>query len=42
MLEQVDYRLRVRALIVAFIIAVVVWIIAYLEYRKLLRQQRID
>nr|ABD19586.1 vpu protein [Human immunodeficiency virus 1] len=37
-----DYRLGVGALIVALIIAIVVWTIAYLEYRKLLRQRRID
>nr|ABD14941.1 truncated vpu protein [Human immunodeficiency virus 1] len=42
LLEKVDYRLGVGALIIAFIIAVVVWIIAYIEYRKVLRQQRID
>nr|AYX58520.1 vpu protein [Human immunodeficiency virus 1]AYX58764.1 vpu protein [Human immunodeficiency virus 1]AYX58836.1 vpu protein [Human immunodeficiency virus 1]AYX58994.1 vpu protein [Human immunodeficiency virus 1] len=38
----VDYRLGVGALLVALIIAIVVWIIAYLEYRKLVRQKRID
>nr|AAK09203.1 vpu protein [Human immunodeficiency virus 1] len=38
----VDYRLGVGALIVALIIAIVVWTIAYLEYRKLLRQRKID
>nr|AYX58669.1 vpu protein [Human immunodeficiency virus 1] len=40
--EGVDYRLGVGALLVALIIAIVVWIIAYLEYRKLVRQKRID
>nr|BAF42349.1 Vpu [Human immunodeficiency virus 1]BAF42358.1 Vpu [Human immunodeficiency virus 1] len=30
------------ALIVALIIAIVVWTIVYIEYRKLLRQRRID
>nr|ALX35158.1 vpu protein [Human immunodeficiency virus 1] len=30
------------ALIVALIIAIVVWTIVYIEYRKLLRQKRID
>nr|AAW68157.1 vpu protein [Human immunodeficiency virus 1] len=39
---RVDYRLGVGALIVALIIAIVVWTIAYLEYRKLLRQRKID
>nr|AKN10800.1 vpu protein [Human immunodeficiency virus 1] len=32
----------VRALIVALIIAIIVWTIAYIEYRKLLRQRKID
>nr|ABD14923.1 vpu protein [Human immunodeficiency virus 1] len=32
----------VGALIIAFIIAIVVWTIAYIEYRKLLRQRKID
>nr|AAQ98241.1 vpu protein [Human immunodeficiency virus 1] len=39
---RVDYRLGVGALIIALIIAIVVWTIAYLEYRKLLRQRKID
>nr|ALA22156.1 vpu protein [Human immunodeficiency virus 1] len=42
LLEKVDYRLGVGALIVALIIAIVVWTIAYLEYRKWLRQRKID
>nr|WCI15108.1 vpu protein [Human immunodeficiency virus 1]WCI15132.1 vpu protein [Human immunodeficiency virus 1] len=42
LIDRVDYRLGVGALILAFFIAVVVWIIAYLEYRKLLRQRKID
>nr|AWD58730.1 vpu protein [Human immunodeficiency virus 1] len=41
-LEKVDYRLGLGALIVALIIAIVVWSIAYIEYRKLLRQRKID
>nr|AWD56988.1 vpu protein [Human immunodeficiency virus 1] len=41
-LEKVDYRLGIGALIVALIIAIVVWSIVYIEYRKLLRQRRID
>nr|UTT71679.1 vpu protein [Human immunodeficiency virus 1]UTT71682.1 vpu protein [Human immunodeficiency virus 1] len=41
-LEQVDYRIGVGAFGVALIIAIVVWIIAYLEYRKLVRQRKID
>nr|AYX61036.1 vpu protein [Human immunodeficiency virus 1] len=39
---RVDYRLGVGALLVALLIAIVVWTIAYLEYRKLVRQKRID
>nr|AGG99905.1 vpu protein [Human immunodeficiency virus 1]AGH00072.1 vpu protein [Human immunodeficiency virus 1] len=41
-LEGVDYRLGVGALIVALIIAIIVWTIAYIEYRKLVRQRKID
>nr|ABB01614.1 vpu protein [Human immunodeficiency virus 1] len=41
-LAQVDYRLGVGALLIALIIAIVVWIIAYIEYRKLVRQNKID
>nr|AAY98565.1 vpu protein [Human immunodeficiency virus 1] len=42
LLARVDYRLGVGALIIALIIAIVVWTIAYIEYRKLLRQRKID
>nr|ABB84091.1 vpu protein [Human immunodeficiency virus 1] len=42
LLARVDYRLGVGALIIALIIAIVVWTIVYLEYKKLLRQRRID
>nr|AWD58414.1 vpu protein [Human immunodeficiency virus 1]AWD58682.1 vpu protein [Human immunodeficiency virus 1]AWD59100.1 vpu protein [Human immunodeficiency virus 1] len=42
LLERVDYRLGIGALIIALIIAIVVWSIAYIEYRKLLRQRKID
>nr|QGJ15829.1 vpu protein [Human immunodeficiency virus 1]QGJ15838.1 vpu protein [Human immunodeficiency virus 1] len=42
LLARVDYRLGVGALIIALIIAIVVWTIVYIEYRKLLRQRRID
>nr|ALA21556.1 vpu protein [Human immunodeficiency virus 1]ALA21609.1 vpu protein [Human immunodeficiency virus 1] len=41
-IARVDYRLGIGALIVALILAIVVWTIAYIEYRKLLRQKRID
>nr|ABF00730.1 vpu protein [Human immunodeficiency virus 1] len=39
---KVDYRLGVAALIIALIIAIVVWTIVYIEYRKVLRQRKID
>nr|QJX38706.1 vpu protein [Human immunodeficiency virus 1] len=39
---EVDYRLGIGALIVALIIAIIVWTIAYIEYRKWLRQHRIN
>nr|QJQ90916.1 vpu protein [Human immunodeficiency virus 1]QJQ90923.1 vpu protein [Human immunodeficiency virus 1] len=42
LLATVDYRLGVGALIVAVGIAIIVWTIAYLEYRKVLRQERIN
>nr|AAW68085.1 vpu protein [Human immunodeficiency virus 1] len=42
LLEKVDYRLGVGALIIALIIAIIVWTILYIEYRKLLRQRKID
>nr|APU88317.1 vpu protein [Human immunodeficiency virus 1] len=42
MLELIDYRLTVVAFTIALIIVIVVWTIAYLEYRKLVRQRKID
>nr|ABC74709.1 vpu protein [Human immunodeficiency virus 1] len=42
LLTRVDYRLGIGALIVGLIIAIVVWTIVYIEYRKLLRQKKID
>nr|QSQ68536.1 vpu protein [Simian-Human immunodeficiency virus] len=42
LIARVDYRLGVGALIVALIIAIVVWTIVYIEYKKLLRQRKID
>nr|AYX76037.1 vpu protein [Human immunodeficiency virus 1]AYX76053.1 vpu protein [Human immunodeficiency virus 1]AYX76076.1 vpu protein [Human immunodeficiency virus 1]AYX76084.1 vpu protein [Human immunodeficiency virus 1]AYX76972.1 vpu protein [Human immunodeficiency virus 1] len=41
-LARIDYRLGVGALVVALIIAIIVWTIAYLEYRKVVRQRKID
>nr|AVE27515.1 vpu protein [Human immunodeficiency virus 1] len=34
--------LGVGALVVALILAIIVWTIAYIEYRKLLKQKKID
>nr|AYX49932.1 vpu protein [Human immunodeficiency virus 1] len=42
LLEGIDYRLTVVAFIVALIIAIVVWSIVYIEYRKILRLKKID
>nr|AAS98772.1 vpu protein [Human immunodeficiency virus 1]AAW49354.1 vpu protein [Human immunodeficiency virus 1] len=42
LIARVDYRLGVGALIIALIIAIVVWTIVYIEYRKLLRQRKLD
>nr|AYX46627.1 vpu protein [Human immunodeficiency virus 1]AYX48929.1 vpu protein [Human immunodeficiency virus 1] len=42
LLEEIDYRLTVAAFIVALIIAIVVWSIVYIEYRKILRLKKID
>nr|AGH25487.1 viral protein U [Human immunodeficiency virus 1] len=39
---NLDYKLAVGALIVAVIIAIVVWTIVYIEYRKLVAQSKID
>nr|AFP26560.1 vpu protein [Human immunodeficiency virus 1] len=39
---NLDYRVGIGALIVALNIAIVVWIIVYIEYRKLVRQRKID
>nr|AGG98061.1 vpu protein [Human immunodeficiency virus 1]AGG98132.1 vpu protein [Human immunodeficiency virus 1] len=38
----IDYRIGVAAFVGALIIAIIVWIIAYIEYRKLVRQRKID
>nr|ACR53246.1 vpu protein [Human immunodeficiency virus 1] len=39
---ELDYKIAIAALIVALIIAIVVWTIVYVEYRKLVRQRKID
>nr|AHA33716.1 vpu protein [Human immunodeficiency virus 1] len=38
----IDYRLGVGALLIALSIAIIVWTIVYIEYRKLIRQRKID
>nr|APU87997.1 vpu protein [Human immunodeficiency virus 1] len=42
LLAKVDYRLGVGALVIAIIIAIVVWTIAYIEYKRWLRQEKIN
>nr|AEK79415.1 vpu protein [Human immunodeficiency virus 1] len=42
LLERIDYRIGVGALAIALTLAIIVWTIAYIEYRKLVRQKRID
>nr|AAY98628.1 vpu protein [Human immunodeficiency virus 1] len=42
LLARVDYRVGVGAFIVALILAIVVWTIVYIEYRKLVKQKRTD
>nr|ABC71088.1 vpu protein [Human immunodeficiency virus 1] len=39
---NLDYKLAVAAFILALIIAIVVWTIVYIEYRKLIKQRKID
>nr|AHC29615.1 vpu protein [Human immunodeficiency virus 1] len=39
---DLDSALAVGALIVAIIIAIIVWTIVYVEYRKLVKQSKID
>nr|QJX37653.1 vpu protein [Human immunodeficiency virus 1]QJX42161.1 vpu protein [Human immunodeficiency virus 1]QJX42191.1 vpu protein [Human immunodeficiency virus 1]QJX42196.1 vpu protein [Human immunodeficiency virus 1]QJX42201.1 vpu protein [Human immunodeficiency virus 1] len=39
---RIDYRVGIGALLIALIIAIVVWTIVYIEYKKLLRQRKID
>nr|AAD17107.1 Vpu [Human immunodeficiency virus 1] len=42
LLAKVDYRIAVAAFIIALIIAIIVWTIVYVEYRKLVKQRKID
>nr|AMQ24618.1 vpu protein [Human immunodeficiency virus 1] len=39
---ELDYSLAVGALIIVLIIAIVVWTIVYIEYRRLVKQRKID
>nr|ACR55376.1 vpu protein [Human immunodeficiency virus 1] len=39
---NIEVRIAIAALIVAALLAIIVWIIAYLEYRKWKRQTRIN
>nr|AHI62026.1 vpu protein [Human immunodeficiency virus 1] len=39
---DLSYKLTVGAFIVALIIAIVVWTIVYIEYRRLKKQKKID
>nr|AGH25462.1 viral protein U [Human immunodeficiency virus 1] len=41
-MKYINVGLGIGALIVAGIIAIVVWTIVYIEYRKLLRQRKIN
>nr|ADB20297.1 vpu protein [Human immunodeficiency virus 1] len=42
LLAKVDYRLGVGALAIALILVIIVWTIVYIEYRKLVKQRKID
>nr|QIN86356.1 vpu protein [Human immunodeficiency virus 1] len=42
LLAKVDYRIGVGALIVALILVIIVWTLAHIEYRKLVRQRKIN
>nr|AKT77393.1 vpu protein [Human immunodeficiency virus 1]AKT77402.1 vpu protein [Human immunodeficiency virus 1]AKT77411.1 vpu protein [Human immunodeficiency virus 1]AKT77417.1 vpu protein [Human immunodeficiency virus 1]AKT77426.1 vpu protein [Human immunodeficiency virus 1] len=42
LLARVDYRIGIGAFIIALIIAIVVWTIVYIEYRKIVSQRKID
>nr|AIW51949.1 vpu protein [Human immunodeficiency virus 1] len=42
MLKYLDYKLTIGAFVIILIIAIVVWTIVYIEYRKLVRQRKID
>nr|UTT72033.1 vpu protein [Human immunodeficiency virus 1] len=39
---RVDYRIGVGAFAVGLVLAIIVWTIVYIEYRKLVKQRKID
>nr|AAW68130.1 vpu protein [Human immunodeficiency virus 1] len=39
---RVDYRIGIAAFIIALLIAIIVWTIVYIEYRKLVKQRKVD
>ncbi|ADT61989.1 vpu protein [Human immunodeficiency virus 1] len=39
---DLGYKLTVGAFVVALIIAIIVWTIVYIEYRRLVKQRKID
>nr|QJX41921.1 vpu protein [Human immunodeficiency virus 1] len=42
LIARIDYRVGIGALLIALLIAIVVWTIVYIEYKKLLKQRKID
>nr|AAW83668.1 vpu protein [Human immunodeficiency virus 1] len=42
LLERVDYRIGVGALAAALILAIIAWTLVYIEYRKVVKQRKID
>nr|UTT71835.1 vpu protein [Human immunodeficiency virus 1] len=38
----VDYKIGIAAFAVALLLAIIVWTIVYIEYRKLAKQRKID
>nr|QJX41776.1 vpu protein [Human immunodeficiency virus 1]QJX41796.1 vpu protein [Human immunodeficiency virus 1]QJX41811.1 vpu protein [Human immunodeficiency virus 1]QJX41841.1 vpu protein [Human immunodeficiency virus 1]QJX41846.1 vpu protein [Human immunodeficiency virus 1] len=42
LIARIDYRVGIGALLIALIIAIVVWTIVYIEYKKILRQRKLD
>nr|QJX41836.1 vpu protein [Human immunodeficiency virus 1] len=42
LIARIDYRVGIGALLIALIIAIVVWTTVYIEYKKILRQRKLD